>query len=367
MKSSAKKFAKTEPPVLVVADVHLGNVGPMGGPVVGGLNQRCREILAALEDACERARAAGAREAISLGDFFDSHQPEPQVIRAAQIALERSGLAWSLLVGNHEQRTEERGDNALAPLAPVARAWIVDGPAGTIFETERYALVVGSGEAALEAMRTYPRRRSVFFGIHAGLWDDDFPKHLRESQGAISVESLRGEKLRVLAGDWHEQRSWGFATQIGALLPRNFGELGVDRGTFALVRWAGLGSRFVVDRMRSTGPRFVQCVGAGSVEPEIGAAASIGCAVRVELVSTSAEESAAMVAEIAASSAAHPGTVLGWRVRRERVAPSAEVSSFRKGETAERAISSFVRSAPEIEDSDRGGLLADALARWRST
>lgn len=360
-------------PILVVADCHIGNTGPFPGPTIAGLNSRCRQALGALAQVSQVAKRRGARDAISLGDFFDSARPEPAVIRAAQIALQRSGLRWHMLVGNHEQRTKrEPGDNSLAPLAPVAES-IADGAPRIVPLAELgVSFVVGStSEEILGAIGSNPDR-GPWYAFHAGIWDERHPPYMRETS-AVSFEAIRELGIHALAGDWHEHLVFGegaekralrlgrigngHAVQVGSLLPRGFGELGVERGVALL-----LVGEESFEVLPAPGPRFLR------IElDELGAVVELdevrSWGVYLEIEASTPEERDRAASALAAAEKAWPTRILGWRVRSIARAEG-EVARVRRGETAEEAIAAFVRTSPEIT-APRDEVLAHALGRFR--
>jgi hypothetical protein len=58
--------------ILLIGDTQIANHKAMGGPVTGGLNLRCREILEALDYQIGYARQHyGIEAVVQVGDFFD--------------------------------------------------------------------------------------------------------------------------------------------------------------------------------------------------------------------------------------------------------------------------------------------------------
>lgn len=361
------------PPILVVADCHIGNTGPFPGPMISGINARCRQALGALAEVSSVAKRRGARDAISLGDFFDSHRPEPAVIAAAQIALRRSGLRWHMLVGNHEQRSKrEPGDNSLAPLAPVVET-IVDGaPRAVPLKDLGVVLVVGStSEEILGAIGSNPDR-GPWYAFHAGIWDASHPPYMREN--AVSFEAIRKLGIHALAGDWHEHAVFGagaakrahrlgrigngYAVQVGSLLPQGFGELGPERGVALLLLDE---DEEQIEVIRAPGPRFIR-IQLEELAEVVRMVSAWG--VYVEVEASTIEERDEAAARLAAVALAHPTRILGWRVRTTARVDGGAVARVRRGETAEAAIESFVRASPEIT-APRDEVLAHALARYR--
>jgi len=276
--------------VALVADCHVASHKRLGGDRVASLNERCRRTLDVFTRAVERSLELDCAAFVVLGDLLDSQRPEPQILAAIQTALapaKAAGMAVYLLVGNHDQVSDQPGDHALGPLAPFAT--IVDRP--TIIHVDGRArpsgllgLVpfrTGAADAWLpETLQGFNARVGStkahrLLGVHLGVRDSATAPWLKTSTDAIDVEVLAAAARdagfgSVAAGNWHNRRSWTVdgveVLQVGALVPTgwdnpNVAPYGSDPyGTLAV--WEdGVFSNEVLP-----GPRFVLTDAAGLSE-----------------------------------------------------------------------------------------------------
>ncbi len=287
--------------ILVTADHHIGNHGRFGAAARGGMNSRCRLVLAATRSAQSLARELGCEAHLICGDLFHSSRPSPPMVAAAQRALGGEPKAVVLL-GNHDYHSAEVHDHALAPLTPVVD--VVDVPRiielrgdGTdVLELwcvpfftagDRLQMLSRLGEILEELGRgrsapTCPR----VLAIHMGIGDETTAEFMRATQGWIDVDELQQiakiyEFRWVFAGDWHEPRVWkaghplrdqpqrgpisrGFAqiVQCGTLCPAGFGDDGFERGrAWLLDTLDGSIEQHVIE-----GPRFVRAASVDQLE-----------------------------------------------------------------------------------------------------
>ena len=118
--------------VAAIADVHLGNHRVFAGHRRAGLNDRARAILAVLGQAIVTAHADEAEILAIAGDLFDTSRPPPAHIAAVQETLALLGNKCHVLCGNHDQTSSSPGDNAVAPLGPVATVHEQPGVEGPV-------------------------------------------------------------------------------------------------------------------------------------------------------------------------------------------------------------------------------------------
>lgn len=119
--------------IAFIADVHIGNHKRFGGPLIGGLNKRCRLVLECLELALDAAVAQGAKTVGVAGDFFDVAYPSPPVIAATmgkiqQFAGPRQQQWFDIAIGNHDRRSMTPYDHACAPLGMMANVGAYQHP-----------------------------------------------------------------------------------------------------------------------------------------------------------------------------------------------------------------------------------------------
>lgn len=266
--------------IAVIADVHVANHARFGGPVIEGLNTRCRAVLTALEAAARHAGHVEARALLVLGDLFDTASVDsryaPQVIAATRRALLAFPGAVYVLVGNHDQVSDRSGDHALGPLHdPEGGITVVERPGRYhAYGTDLWLVPYQAGAARdwlpgvlARLAREEPTVSTVdtprLLGMHLGIEDEGTPHFLRGAAGSVPVALVQAlgceHNLRAaLAGDWHEHRLWRRAktlvAQCGALVPVGWRDQGFDRvGRMLLVDPA----RHDLQVLRVPGPRFV--------------------------------------------------------------------------------------------------------------
>lgn len=256
--------------IAVVADVHVGNPLRLGGPTTAGVNRRGRHVLQALEWAARKTLELGCSALVVAGDLFDTDRPSPQLVRAVQRILE--AVPAVLLLGNHDQTSTEKGDNALGPLSPVAT--IVEDP--TILRVEDAELwlvpfrplpaktwLEGAVEVLAEKLETSsgPAPGSLLV-FHAGISTSQTPDFLAGAKDQIALEDLyglleRSEIGAAVAGNWHEHRVWEDGpqvAQVGALAPTGWDNPGLlDYGWMVVYDTATR----AFESLRVPGPRFL--------------------------------------------------------------------------------------------------------------
>lgn len=258
--------------IALVADVHCANHKVMGGPVEAGLNRRCRQVLAALERAVARARDLDCAAFFVAGDLLDTTRPEPQVITAIQAVLVKARDPH-LLVGNHELVSEQNGDHALGPFAPVAT--VVSAPAWkrAVHEgVEVLCVPFQPGDArewlpkvVAEQCKGRGAMKHRILLLHMGLEDERTPTHLKGSHESIPSEQV-GQLCKnhgfeaAFSGDWHLHRVMGASNlpvvQIGTLAPTGFDNPGLDELHGSLLVWDT--EQQSLTREVIPGPRFIE-------------------------------------------------------------------------------------------------------------
>lgn len=253
-----------------VADPHIWNHARYPGDRKLGLNRRAREHLAALEWSVTKADEEGCDVFLVLGDLFDGANPDPRMVAAVQEILSKVNAI--VLLGNHEMFSEAPGDNALAPLNPVAV--IVEQPKLLTLEIDgreaptTLALVPfmpGAAEEWLpETLQTLKPPRGSVLCLHLGISDGDTPGYLQGAHDSVTVDLVsqlmaKHGMVATFAGNWHERQIWaveaGPIVQVGTLCPTGWDNPGWDRYGYMAI-WdseTGAGQSISVP-----GPRFVK-------------------------------------------------------------------------------------------------------------
>ena len=257
--------------IAFVGDVHVANHKKFGGLTNKGINERCENVLYALSSAAALARTQEAETLVILGDLFDTPRPSPQIVKRVQEIVET--IPTVVLAGNHDQCSDEPGDNALAPLYPVAE--VLDAPdvvpVGDVdllmvpYLSGDYTKRLGDEVATLVRAGTNEKRKRILC-FHAGIVGDKTPFFLKESSASISKDDLftLSEKHLIsvsLAGHWHTAETWQhnngehrcLAVQAGALAPTGFGDQGVHYGNMYIFD----SGKDELEYHRVPGPRFI--------------------------------------------------------------------------------------------------------------
>jgi hypothetical protein len=249
--------------IAVVSDVHLGNHARHGGNVASGLNGRCRMALKVLGDALVLARERKADRFIVAGDLFDTANPPPQLIAAAQELFTDNGIHPDLLLGNHEMNSDAKGDHALGPMCPVAQ--VIDMPTlvGDVVYVPFWPGPAREWLPKAVAMAMSGKALAKALVIHLGIETGDEPAWLRGCDDAVPAALLKelcakyGFKA-VFAGNWHGARMVNapdpLLIQCGALVPTGFDNPGVDHygAMFFYDTATGEGGHVTL-----SGPRFI--------------------------------------------------------------------------------------------------------------
>lgn len=262
-----------------IADVHIANHRKSGGPTQGGINDRCNRILEALAQVGTILDDNECDGLVIVGDLFDLDAPAPPILAATmRVVLEKlvgkHGTKVVLIVGNHDQHSDQPNDNALAPfkllgpnvvvverpmLVPVGDAAVAcvpfrKGAAHEWFEEAVAQAVAGAGK--LERLLAF----------HLGVEDSNTPHFLKGAHDAIKVEALAdacaGHGITAaFAGNWHNPKRWSSdgidLVQCGAFVPTGWDNPGLDYGYVSIYE-TGAGNLAV---QQVAGPRFTTCDG----------------------------------------------------------------------------------------------------------
>lgn len=348
--------------IAFAADIHVGNHKRHGGPIVAGMNDRCRLVIATLRRAVELAEQRQCERLYVLGDLFDTVRPEPQVITAVQNAL-RGGLEIRLLMGNHDQVSTTKNDHALGPLEAVGGVDVIDetelhGFGGDI---EIIAVPFRPGPAAewfppaVEEMAAHLSTRSdQWIGrllvFHLGIEDEHTQAFLKGAHDSIPKDTVAQlmSKLDIdvaLAGNWHSHRTWNARSiiQVGTLCPTGWDNPGFE----GYGRVAIYDSQFrKVTFEEIPGPRFSIAKSDGDIE---------------EAMAHVAERNRVYVRD----EYGYGGAPLEGLAARELSVGQADVKSAarmaagaaRSATTLDEALANFVEEMPLEEGVDRAAVL----------
>lgn len=363
------------------ADVHLGNPSRMGGPVYGGVNERGRQVLDALDGAYAIALQK-AEAFIVLGDLFDSSRTRPQWIAAAQqtLSADRSpqtpnptGMNTIALLGNHDQESESPGDNALAPLKLVDGILVVETPDVYEFETAQLLLLpFRTGDAAewfgptlstLVEQALPAKGRMRILGFHLGVKDDTTVDYLADSPDSIHIRDLQLAMAThgihaCVAGNWHDHRRWntsaGPVVQCGALAPTGWANPGMDYGHVVLIDT----EKRTIQTEQVEGPRFLKAKSIEDAEKQIEDSPDHAAYIYVELKVPPADLNAARawVGAAQASGSIHAGEAIPDESGAKMQAQKAGFVA-RSAETLDEAVAGFVSQMPLAEGVDRADVL----------
>lgn len=271
--------------IAVCADVHVGNHRKHGGPMVSGINTRCRQTLDVLRSAVAKAHELAGGLVIA-GDLFDSDRPEPQVIAAVQEIFRKYPVPTLVIVGNHDQRSDAPGDNALGALADHVE--VVETPSVWTVESGRWEKCFTNSHSGVEVLAIPYRhgggREVIEHGLraceeyrstlaedtilvcHLGISHEDTPSWLRKATSAIPVEMLahfvREYSIDwAFSGDWHDRANFPASriTQVGALCPTGWDNPGL--GGYGSLDFIGYDSVSGTRDLQHTvipGPRFLK-------------------------------------------------------------------------------------------------------------
>jgi hypothetical protein len=233
------------------------------------INSRCADAVRVLAAARREAEQQGVEHLFVLGDVFDTADPTPQLVAEVQAALSTSVMDVHVIVGNHDQVSDQVGDHALVSMDGHRRIKVYERPevvyvAGWQVHLVPYRpgraddylpgivaeLHAGADQLADGAQRV--------LGLHLGLRDDDTPPWLQNAHDSSPVAELArlGLYKYVMAGNWHLRKAYPVGFQVGALVPTGFDNPGLT----------GYGSLIILDGDTARvgevpGPRFLRATG----------------------------------------------------------------------------------------------------------
>ena len=383
--------------IAAITDVHLGNHQRFArGTTKAGVNLRARLILKAIREAYEVACEQECDAFVIPGDFFDVVRPEPQLIAEAQAIFQHDGPAVHMLVGNHEQASDDEGDHALGPMRPVAHVHekpIAMIQPGEDLDVAVYLLpyspkvpgcdYVEQAIADIDLRFDLPSVSDTILFAHLGVEDSGTPVWIRGAHDSIKATDL-AETMRkggiscAIVGNWHDHRVWRFddgieIVQCGALVPTGFdnpsaeANLAPDADPYgSLVIWDSTRPRgHRCERIVINGPRFVK----GRSVLEVRDAVEVGVTDHGHTMFARLIASADAVPTLAAQLpseivAARHGTEYHCEVVadhddvKKRIQTAAIAA--RDAQTTELALAEYVAAMPLDEDLDRQQVLDEA-------
>lgn len=271
--------------IAAVADVHIANHRRWAGAADAGINQRCADVLAALDRAIAVADAEKADIFIVLGDLFDTTTPTPQVLARVQRCFRVTQRPFLILLGNHDMVSDARGDHACGPLDSAPHVMVVGVPTSLMLDEAHQLLMVpfrpgpahewiaaAIVEAGRETVQAMKKVRHRTLCLHLGIENEDTPPFLRGAPDSIKATELLTLMERygiddVLAGNWHNrlvvETKDRRIVQVGTLAPTGWdnpsacGVKGVVEGRDGYGGLAILDTAVPILASTIPGPRFL--------------------------------------------------------------------------------------------------------------
>ncbi len=265
----ASTSGMTKTPIAFIADLHVGHHRRWSSDeqgVVAPLTSRALTITQVLASARRAAEAAKVTDLFVLGDVFDTSSPTPQMVAETQQALASDALTVHLIIGNHDQVSDRRGDHALVSMNGWRNLVVYEKPEVLYLEGWQVHLFPyrpgRADEYLLDGLRELVDGTDApgegvdrVLGLHLGLRGPETPTWLKASHDSIDAVSLPRHIYRyIYAGNWHgRHRVLPGVFQVGALVPTGFDNPGLT----------GYGSLMLLNDEGPTyaeldGPRFVR-------------------------------------------------------------------------------------------------------------
>jgi len=305
------------------------------------------------------------------GDFFDVHDPSPQLISRVQDMLEWAighGTQVHLLLGNHDMHSTSAADNALAPLRKYAK----------VYDEPRMFVIPGAIEVMMVPFQVGPASRWVqesmdflnnhnpkiprIMCVHAGIRDPKTAAYLAGAADCVDVTELRQWckatfVSHVFAGNWHDSKRWidpgePSVIQCGALCPTGWDNPGLSYGRMYIYDTTSLTG--TVEEVVIPGPRFIQVSDVDEAERFAEIAKKKNLKMFVRLV-----EDANVLAESGVPD--RPDGLAGWEVVANAAATKAATADAAKAakskETLDEALVAFINTMPLAEGVSPGEVL----------
>lgn len=239
--------------VLVLGDTHIWNHSQLGGPMEGGLNRRCRDLIRDIRDTVEGAKSNfGVKAVVQLGDFFDKSNPPPAVMNAAMGLIKESGIPWHIIAGNHDIRSFG-APSAITPLGKLEGCFVYDEPKTVEIGGVGWAMVPFTARTAAESVNALRDSAATFACLHYGC----VLSHLASGRpDTISVLEIPPNLPLCFFGHEHGSRARrDNATSLGSFAQFNFGDPLI--GYIAAIADTSLTTQRWRHICSVAGPRFV--------------------------------------------------------------------------------------------------------------
>lgn len=242
---------------LVLGDTHIWNHKWCGGPMVDGVNRRCREIVDSILETVDSAkRQHGITSVVQLGDFFDGPKPSPAVLDISIRMIQETGVPWHIIAGNHDIASYD-APSAIAPMGHVDGIHTYEKPTLAYIEGQPWAMIPYTGPSADKALQDAAEilSKAVYAAVHYGL---AYNTGAGGRPDLISREQWRdvGGMTAPTGYFGHEHNSrarYIFGESLGAFTQSNFSDTGIGYPVVAVVpiqtgeshgRYHALGPRF---------------------------------------------------------------------------------------------------------------------------
>lgn len=242
--------------VLVLGDLHIWNHSQLGGPIEGGLNRRCRDLIRDIRDTVEGAkRNHGIRAVVQLGDFFDKSNPPPAVMNAAMGLIKESGVPWHILAGNHDIRSFG-APSAITPLGKLEGCFVYDEPKTVEIGGVGWAMIPFTARTAKESVGLLRDSPAAFACLHYG----GVSHHDQGRPDVIRLVELPPNIPACFFGHEHGSRARSsLHISLGSFSQHNFGDPLIGyRGAVAHTPW---NTQRWITAIELAGPRFADLRG----------------------------------------------------------------------------------------------------------
>lgn len=232
---------------LIVGDTHFANHQAMGGPVVRGVNRRCRELV---ETLVRIVRESECQRVIQLGDFFDNPRQPASVVDYVIESLLPLGVEWHIMAGNHDIASFS-APSAIAPLRHVRGLYVHESIEKL---DDDYVLVPYTSLGVAESIKRLPHANHVLmhYGLCNGPWSFDYAN-------AHEVRRRDTSKCaHFICGHEHTPQVHAFETAhalVGAMSDLNFGDIHTHYRLHG-IGYRRLSSSYVDFRVHEYGPEF---------------------------------------------------------------------------------------------------------------
>ena len=232
-----------------LSDVHVANFRKCGGSMVGGVNDRCRRVCESLTGITALIESQRLDGVVVCGDLFDVDCPSPAITHAVMTVVDRWDARCQvvLLVGNHDQHSDQANDHALAPLHFLGtNVHIVESPElVTVDDACIVCVPFRKGPAsewfddAVKHAAAFTGKRTKLLAFHLGVEDSATPHFLQGAQDSLTVNTLADicashEISAAFAGHWHTPQRWSSngieMVQCGAFCPTGWQNEGAGYG-----------------------------------------------------------------------------------------------------------------------------------------